>query len=61
MKRQTNMCQKSKVGEPISVLQPARVSSMRTKRITTRATAARAGEIAPAAASQITTATESLH
>ncbi len=39
MKRQPNMYQKLKEKEPISVLQPARVSWRSTKRITTRAAA----------------------
>jgi hypothetical protein len=42
MKRQPNMCQKLKVQELISALQPARVSSKNTKRITIGAAVATA-------------------
>jgi hypothetical protein len=57
MKRQPNMYQKLKEKEPISVLQPARVSSRSTKSITSRA-AITAVVVAAVVAVKINIATE---
>ena len=58
MKRQPNMYQKLKEKEPISVLQPARVSSRSTKRITSRAATTTAVVVAAVVAVKINMATE---
>ena len=58
MKRQPNMYLKLKEKEPISVLQPARVSLRSTKRITSRAATTTAVGVAAVVVVKINIATE---